>query len=130
MSTEAAVVLGEIAIDAATITTLVGAAGMTHPLFTGDDPPLPGQALLLLVGGLAERSGHYDHAVALTGIDGVRFTSMVRAGAVVRVLDSVRRRWTTGSGTPLEEHDWQVVTAAGEPVLSAVATFVVRADPP
>lgn len=122
------ILLGRIEVEAATIRSLVASAGMVHPLFTGQDPPLPGQGLLLLVGGLAERSGHYDHAVALTGIDRVRFGSMVRAGTTLEVRDILRRRFSSASGTELEEHEWQVDTSRGRHVLSAVATFVVR-DP-
>jgi acyl dehydratase len=62
---------------------LVARGGYTHPLFS--DPvylrsspfaarPWPGEAVLLVMGGLAEQTGLYDGwAIALTGFDGVTF---------------------------------------------------------
>ncbi len=70
------------------IETLVGAGGYTHSLFRAGDParrPLPGQAVLLLMGGLVEQSGVLDHAVALLEMRSVRFNAMVRPGTRLRV---------------------------------------------
>jgi len=68
--------------------TLVETGGYTHSLFHAGDParrPLPGQAVLLLMGGLVEQSGVLDHAVALLEMRSVRFNAMVRPGARLRV---------------------------------------------
>ncbi|WP_296606048.1 hypothetical protein, partial [Nocardioides sp.] len=76
----------EVTVELAT--RLVESGGYTHPLFHPDDPadrPLPGQAVLLLMGGLVEESGVLDHAVALLEIRRARFHAMVRPGSRIRV---------------------------------------------
>lgn len=73
---------------------LVSTGGFTHPLFTdpeiaeGPSPfagrPFPGQALLLVLGGLVEQTGVFDDiAVALIGYDAVRFRSPAYPGDTV-----------------------------------------------
>jgi acyl dehydratase len=74
---------------------LVGRGGYTHPLFA--DPafarrspfgrrPLPGQAVLLIMGGLAEQTGTFDESViALLGFDEVRFVAPAFAGDTIHV---------------------------------------------
>ena len=79
-----------VTIDDAMVKELIATGGYTHPLFT--DPsyaaattfgktPLPGQAILLLLGGLVEQSGRFDETVvALIGIDSVEFLAPAFAG--------------------------------------------------
>lgn len=78
--------------------TLVGLGGYTHPLF-GAGGPLPGQALLLLAGGLVEQTGAFDSSVtALVGLDAVRFHSPAGAGTEVHVLVTVSGKEPTAGG--------------------------------
>jgi hypothetical protein len=75
-------------VTAELATQLVESGGYTHPLFHPDDPadrPLPGQAVLLLMGGLVEQSGVLDHALAMLEIRRARFHAMVRPGSRIRV---------------------------------------------
>ena len=74
---------------------LVRIGGFVHPLFTDAEylarskfasRPWPGQALLLVMGGLLEQTGLFDElAVALVGYDKVRFVSPAFDGDVIRV---------------------------------------------
>lgn len=117
------------------VATLVERGGYTHPLFrpppeqwvAGGSPPLPGQAVLLLAGGLVEQSGALDDAVALVELRSVRFRRMVRAGDVLRVVLAPGQGRPTRSGKVLREDAWTVVDAAGEHVLEASAVMVMRA---
>ena len=78
------------------VEALVRLGGYVHPLFT--DPeyvrtssplparPLPGAAVLYLMGGLAEQCEVLDGSVlALLGFDDVRFRSPAVAGDVLRL---------------------------------------------
>lgn len=74
---------------------IVAVGGYTHPLFT--DPtyaaasafkrrPVPGQGLMLIMGGLAEASGIFDDTtIGLVAFDVVRFLSPAHAGDTVRL---------------------------------------------
>lgn len=82
MTTATMTVTADVAAD------VVGLGGYTHPLFHPVDPaerPLPGQAVLLFMGGLVEQSGVLDHAVAMLEISNARFATLVRPGARLRV---------------------------------------------
>lgn len=116
------------------VSTLIEAGGYTHPLFRPGpeaDPaaplPLPGQAILLLAGGLVEQSGALDDAVALLELRSVSFHRMVTAG------DSLRVRLTPGASRPtrdgrvVQELGWSIVAGAGEPVAEAVAVMLMTA---
>ena len=90
-------------------TTLVESGGYTHPLFHPDDPatrPLPGQAVLLLMGGLVEQSGVLDHAIALLEIRRTRFTAMVRPGTRLRVEVEAGPAEPDGRGRARQEVTW------------------------
>jgi acyl dehydratase len=111
---------------------LVAIGGYVHPLFT--DPsfpvvagfaarPWPGQALLLLMGGLAEQSDAYgSETLALLGFEEIDFLAPAVDGDVVHVeieplpLESTRvTRWR-----------WQCVRADGTLLVNAVARFLRR----
>jgi hypothetical protein len=97
-------------VTAELVADLISRGGYTHPLFhpTGSEsgPPLPGQGLLLLMGGLVEQSGALDDAVAMVELRRVRFREMVRAGATVRVTVEPGDSTTTSSGRVLREFRW------------------------
>lgn len=115
-----------IVVDEALVTGLVELGGYVHPLFTSPDPPLPGQALLLLLGGLVEQSGELDHARALLGFREVRFHSMVRAGdrLTCRISPSPPRE--SSSGSWLQDYEWSGVNQDGETVVTAAVTMLVN----
>lgn len=79
-------------------TELVRLGGYTHPLFADPDF-IPGQAVLLLLGGLVEQTDRFDETVvAMLGMDDVKFTAPARVGdtiqATVEVLEENRRETT------------------------------------
>lgn len=122
-------------VTEADVQSMVDLGGYTHPLFS--DPAhaaasefggrlLPGQGVLLLMGGLVEQSARFDDSViALVGFDDVRFHSPVQPGdeveVEVAVLARERRRghrglltmrWTcrpAGPGAPAERAHAELV---------------------
>lgn len=89
----------------ADLEAIVALGGYTHPLFADADHAaasplggrvLPGQGVLLLMGGLVEQAGRLGaDVVALVGLDEVRFAAPVRPGdevlVAVEVLERERR---------------------------------------
>ena len=124
----------QIAITDEMISTLVATGGYPHPLFQEGwkeigmrGRPLPGQAVLLLVGGAMERTGKVDHAIALLGIDDVNFLSPVVAG------DSIRLEWSESDflpwksqGRELLRMKWRVLNQLDELCMEASARMLVR----
>jgi hypothetical protein len=101
------------------ISTLVATGGYTHPLFNpngldGAARPLPGQAVLLLMGGLVEQSGLLDRAIALLELKRVRFEKMVHAGSRLGVEIIEGERSQTSSGKTLQEFTWIAHDQSGQ----------------
>ncbi len=128
------VVTPAVEVTADLIATLVDRGGYIHPLFrpsaqelaAGTSAPLPGQAVLLLAGGLVEQSGALERAVALLELRQVRFLRMVRAGDVLHVNLAPGEGRSTRSGKILREDAWTVLDASGESVMEASAVMLVR----
>ncbi|TDC54303.1 hypothetical protein E1281_16325 [Actinomadura sp. KC345] len=117
---------------------LVGLGGYTHPLFNpgaeqraaGAHAPMPGQGVLLLMGGLVERSGLLDRAIALLELREVRFLTMVEAGTSLRVRLTPGPSRTTGSGKLVQHYRWVAVDAAGEAMVEATALMLMHPPEP
>lgn len=124
------VTTGWRAVDQELIDTLVRLGGYTHPLFhpaAGQgSAPLMGQGVLLLAGGLAERSGVLDDAIALVGLTDVRFHAMVRSGRSVRLVIAEGDTTTTSSGKRRTEYRWTVEDDESTLVLEATALLLRR----
>lgn len=94
---------------------LIQLGGYTHPLFrgadgqVGEDPPLPGQAVLLVAAGLVEQCGVLDDAVAMLEMRSARFQQMVRAGARLRVQVVPGAAQLTSSERWVQEFVWRVL---------------------
>lgn len=125
----AAVETPTVAVTAETISALVKIGGYTHPLFHRIDAgrPLPGQGLLLLMGGLVEQSGALDHAVAMVEIGRVAFHSMVVAGTRVRVRLEPGDSRPTRSGKVLQEWVWTALDQDDGVLATAEVLMLVRA---
>lgn len=121
-TTEEVVVTGEL------VATLLDAAGFVHPLFDASNPdrPLPGQGVLLLVGGMLERSGALDHAIAMVGLDDVRFRTMVRADDRIRAALQLRGARTTSGGSRIETFGCTVHNQFDVVVLEATVQMLVQ----
>jgi acyl dehydratase len=124
-------------VDDAELAALVRAGGYVHPLFTDasvldhspfDRVPLPGQALLLLMGGLAEQSGAYDEAtLALVGMD-VRFLAPLLAGDAFCVEVHVPADDPSTGARRVLASRWFAVRTDGTPLAEATVRFLVRGD--
>ena len=124
-------------VDQELIDSLVRIGGYTHPLFTptadqrsqGATAPLMGQGVLLLAGGLAERSGALDDVIALIGLADVRFHRMVHAGRSVRLVMDLGETTTTSSGKRRSEYRWTVEDDEANLILEATALMLRRPEP-
>ena len=112
------------------IDTLVTAGGYTHHLFadadSSDGRPLPGQAVLLLMGGLVEQSGLVLDAIALLEIGRVQFHKMVRAGSSldVEVVAGAQKR--TSTGKVLQNYTWIAPDETGDSVAEAEVLMLMN----
>ena len=108
--TGTAVLTPPVEVTRELVDELVSRGGYTHSLFhpsePGDQAPLPGQGLLLLMGGLVEQSGELDDAVAMVEIRRVRFHQMALPGMSFRVRLEPGTTSTTSSGRLLQEYLW------------------------
>lgn len=128
-----------VTVTAELVDTLIRRGGYTHPLFNPPDPgsdggpPLPGQAVLLLMGGLVEQSGQLDDAIALLELRRMRFHQLVRAGTTLRVRIERLASRSTSSGKVVAELRWTAVDADGADVAEAEAVMLMnesgKADP-
>lgn len=116
----------DVEVTAQLVQDLVRLGGYTHPLFVGPDAPLPGQGVLLLMGGLVEQSGRFDDAIAMVELVGARFQKMVRVGDRLHAVITPGATSTTSSGKTLQEFEWRMQDAAGEPVAIATARMLMR----
>ena len=121
-----------VTVDQDRIDAMVGLGGYTHPLFhptpeqraRGASAPLMGQGVLLLAGGLAERSGALDDVIALLGFVDVRFHTMVRAGSALRLVLELGTTTTTSGGKRRSEYRWTVENDQDELVLEATVLML------
>lgn len=123
-----------VRVTADLVDELVRLGGYTHPLFrsSGEDPsaarrtPLPGQAVLLLAGGLVEQSGLLDDALALLEIRSASFAAMVRAGDEIRVRVTPGEHRRSRSGRVVQEFGWQVLSEQDNVVATATVVMLVN----
>lgn len=123
-----------IPLDSRALARDVG--GYTHPLFTDDawvrehSPfsagPVPGEFVLFLLGGLAERSGAFDDTtIALVGLDEVRFVSPAFPGDTIRLdMEVVAKEPSRSGRRGSMQLRWNCTNGDGTQVLSAIATFL------
>jgi len=125
----------EVSITDEMISTLVTTGGYPHPLFQDGwrelgmrGRPLPGQAVLLLIGGAMERTGEFDHAIALLGIDDVNFLSPVVAGDIIRLeWQEIEFLPWKSAGRELLRMKWRVLNQLNELCIEASSRMLVRA---
>lgn len=119
--------------------TLINVGGYVHPLFT--DPaflaaspfaarPVPGQALLLIMGGLAEQSGAYDdRTLALLGFEAVEFHAAAVDGDAVH-LEIRSLGVEAGSNARITRWAWRCHRGDGTLLVEATARFLMRRSAP
>ena len=116
------------------IATIVGTGGYTHPLFNptpaqqaeGATAPLPGQGILLLMGGLLEQSGALDHAIAMVELKSVKFLQMVKAGSSLSVELVPTESHLTSSGKLIQNYRWTALNGDDVPVAEAHAVMLMH----
>jgi acyl dehydratase len=126
-------------LSADDVAHMVVLGGYTHPLFT--DPafaattpigrsPVPGEALLLVMGGLIEQTERFDGTtIALTGFDAVRFLAPAFAGDGVRVDAEVVGKERSASGRRgTLVFAWRCVNQREETLVEATARMLFRLD--
>lgn len=124
----------ELVVTEDLVTTLIERAGYTHPLFNPSEqaraeqggPPLPGQGVLLLMGGLVEQSGLLDHAIALVELRRVRFHQLLKAGSTLKVRIEPTDARTTSSGKVVQDFRWTGVDAAGRTIAEVEAVMLMN----
>lgn len=124
------------ALDGPTVQALVEAGGYTHPLFTDpayaarsrfDRRPLPGQALLLIMGGLVEQTGRFDETViALAGFEGVRFRAPAFEGDEVRVEVEVLGKEDRPRERGMLTMGWRCIDSSSATLVDARARMLFR----
>lgn len=109
--------------------TCVEVGGYVHPLFQDPDSqtPFPGQALLLMCGGLVEQTAGLPHSIiALLEISEVRFQEMVIPPLTVQVrIDVHDFRSTSRPDRVLYPMTWTLVSDEAEH-LQANVVFLAR----
>jgi len=109
--------------------TCVEVGGYVHPLFQNPDAqtPFPGQALLLMCGGLVEQTAGLPHNImALLEITEVRFQEMVLPPLTVRVrVDVHDGRSTSRPDRVLYPMKWTLISDEAEH-LQANVVFLAR----
>jgi acyl dehydratase len=124
-----------VEVTADLVATLVACGGYTHPLFHDGAPatrPLPGQAVLLLMGGLVEQSSVLDDAVALLELGPARFHAMARPGSRLTVLVEETDTRAASVGRIVSTYHWRAVDDVGSTVAETRAVMLRRdssADP-
>ncbi|HEX9776339.1 MAG TPA: MaoC/PaaZ C-terminal domain-containing protein [Actinomycetota bacterium] len=115
---------------------LVRVGGYTHPLFT--DPafaaastfgrrPLPGEAILHVMGGLVEQTGRFDDTViALVGFDDVRFRGAAFAGDSINVEVEIVAKEGKPDDRGLITMAWRCLGADGRPLVEATARMLFQ----
>ena len=126
----------ERALTQADAEALIRIGGYTHPLFT--DPafaaasrfgkvPLPGQAVLLVMGGLVEQTDRFDETViALVGFEQVRVRAPAFAGDPLSVRVSIADK-QQGAGRGLLIMVWNCMRG-DEVLVEARARMIFRID--
>lgn len=112
---------------------LVRLGGYTHPLFTRPQEvalpggsPLPGQAVLLLMGGLVEQSDRLDDAVALVGLTDVRFRRPAVPGCRLQVEVTVLGHAEARGGRSLRSMRWRALDGGAEVLVEATVLMLVN----
>lgn len=124
---------GPVSVTEELLEVLVARGGFVHPLFTDvayvrehsplPERPLPGTALLHLMGGLAEQSGLLDGSVlALLGFGDVSFEAPALVG------DSIRLDLEIGTTVPTSRPGRELLALHWRAVRDADGTILARAE--
>ncbi|MFC1919236.1 MaoC family dehydratase [Chloroflexota bacterium] len=124
-------------VTEAMITLMVGLGGFVFPLFNDEEyahnTPFggciaPGPMTLFLMGGLEEQSMIYgDDAIAILGIDNVRFKAPLRACDTIRVkVEILAKRETSRPNAGIVTHKSNCMNQNGEVIVESESTVLVK----
>lgn len=124
-------------VTEAMITLMVGLGGFVFPLFNDEEyarnTPFegciaPGPMTLFLMGGLEEQSMIYgDDAIAILGIDRVRFKAPLRAGDTIRVnVDILAKRETSKPNAGIVTHKSNCINQNGEVIVESESSVLIK----
>ena len=122
-------------LDDGLLRDLVRLGGYVHPLFTDPDfaassplgaSPFPGEAVLLIMGGLVESTGKFDEStIALVGFDDVRFGSPALAGDEVFVrVTVVDKQLTSSRSKGILSMDWNCLNGRDQSIVDCKARML------
>lgn len=114
---------------------LVRAGGYVHPIFTDAEfaqtsplggTPFPGEAILLLMGGLVEQTARFDNStIALLGFEEVNFRTPAFAGDEISVGVTVLSKEVSSSGTKgVMTMKWECRGAEGSTIVDCKARML------
>jgi acyl dehydratase len=124
-------------ITEAAVTTMIGLAGLTSPLFVDEvyakGTPfgtriVPGRVTLLFMGGLEERLGLYDETViALIGFDNIRFKAPLKAGDTIHVnMEIISLKETSKQDRGIVIHRSTCLNQRHETLLENDTTHIIK----
>lgn len=128
-------VTGTVEVTEAMRADLVRIGGYTHALFARPDEvslpegsPLPGHAVLLLMGGLVEQSERLNDAIVLMGLTDVRFRRPAVPGTTLAVVVEVTQESPHRSGNVVRIMKWSAVAADShaEVLVATTVQMLVR----
>lgn len=123
------------------INIIIGLAGFTIPFFWDEEEAkktafgtriAPGRLTLLLMGGLEEQSGFWDHEtmIALLGIDKVRMKAPLKFGDTIRVEgELIGKTETRNPDRGIITHRSICRSQKGEVIAEAETTHLVKRKP-
>lgn len=122
----------EIEVTEQVRSAAVRLGGYIHPMFARplevrlpQGSPLPGQAVLLLMGGLVEQSGRLDDAIALMGMTDVTFRCPAVPGSRLRVRVDVLSQTARSGGRAIRDMRWCAIDGSGETLVEAAVQMLV-----
>jgi acyl dehydratase len=126
-------------LDAEHARDVVGWAGYLHPLFADAAYPatvglssgiVPGELVLLLMGGLAEQTGVFDETtIALVEFESVKFKKPGVAGSTLRLKMEVLKKHASSSGRRgFITFRWTCLDQADEVLLEADAVLAFKLE--
>lgn len=118
---------------------IIGWAGYVHPLFADPAYPatvgmsggvVPGELVLLLMGGLAEQTGVFDETtIALVEFESVKFKKPAIGGSTLRLNMELRKKVASSSGRHgFLTFRWICLDQADEVLLEADAVLAFKLD--
>ena len=124
-------------LDAERARDVVRWAGYVHPLFADPAYPatvglsggiVPGELVLMLMGGLAEQTGVFDETtIALVEFESVKFKKPAIGGSTLRLDMEVLKKHASSSGRRgFLTFRWTCVDQADEVVLEADAVLAFK----